>query len=323
MELKSLLWTSQMHLITSFANQSEERNQEIQFAQTLNTNNPLVTNISVLSEDNLSWFSSSKAKVVQTSSRPTFRDFVNFANSLGDGQVCIIANADIAFDSTLSKANIYKDDIVYSLTRWFPDVTALTKDISSEISWWKDQYAYMSSDSWIFKTPIYRIKNIGFPMGVLGCDNRFNYELIECGKRLVNPSKIIRTLHVHSSNIRNYSSESLYGNYACVEITDVIEYNENNVRKGWHERGAGFWPHYYSWLTNVSDFEFWCREDIPEEIRCMYPIHSSGRVRKRPRDMSKLKSDWEIELKRRMLEDPMYDNQGNWTGTYNEKRTRV
>ena len=40
-------------------------------------------------------------------------------------------------------------------------------------------------------------------MGIRGCDNRLAYEIKEAGYKILNPSKSIVTVHIHSSNKGN------------------------------------------------------------------------------------------------------------------------
>lgn len=64
-----------------------------------------------------------------------------------------------------------------------------------------------SQDTWVFrgKTDIELTLNINF--GLAGCDNRLANELTNLGYVVINPSKTIKTVHYHESNIRNYIDE--------------------------------------------------------------------------------------------------------------------
>jgi hypothetical protein len=45
-----------------------------------------------------------------------------------------------------------------------------------------------------------------FTLGMRGCDNRIAAEFEIAGYRVSNPSKSIRSYHVHNSGIRNYTT---------------------------------------------------------------------------------------------------------------------
>ena len=53
-------------------------------------------------------------------------------------------------------------------------------------------------------------------------NNRIAYEFNEAGYKIMNPSKSIRALHVHSSNIKNYTKEdTIPCPYLNVEATSI------------------------------------------------------------------------------------------------------
>lgn len=310
-----------MQLITSLASTTERRNQEYLSAQCMNAECDLVESIHVLTEDESvkDWLDVPKVKITLTKKRPTFRDLVNYANNLGDEKIIAIINADIVVDETITNARFNDPKLAYCLTRWVPDYSP---DVS-EYKPWTEFPCDLSFDTWVLKTPIYHVKNLGFALGDLGCDHRFAYELWDAGYNVINPAKMIRTRHVHESNERSYSEENrLFGNYLGIRSTAEAEYSEENLIFGWYEgedAGAGgIWPHLWLWIQEVEDVEFWGRgeNEIPEIIRCQITKHEGvdETYRKRPVDMEQAKKDWEVEFKRRCEEDPRYDDQGNWLG---------
>ena len=62
-----------------------------------------------------------------------------------------------------------------------------------------------SADTWvIFGTP--SPMDIPWPLGVPGIDNRIAHELIAAGYDVTNPSKTVKTFHLHNCQYRSYLS---------------------------------------------------------------------------------------------------------------------
>lgn len=132
--------------------------------------------------------------------RMKYSDFFSYANMLKEGSLCVIANADIYFDDTLSYLKTHDmKDVFIALTRW--DVTA------------KGESVFMnrpdSADAWVFQTPISEraVSGADFSLGRPGCDNRLAYVMKHSGYTLENPSLTIVTHHLHLTNKRNYTTE--------------------------------------------------------------------------------------------------------------------
>lgn len=106
----------------------------------------------------------------------------------------VIANCDIILPRCeLAKmdAHLQPGD-AYCLTRW--DLTA-----AGGIRLFDAVY---SQDVWAFRGPPREKIGGTFPLGHPGCDNRFAHELDAAGYRVLNPSKDIRTYHLHLSGHR-------------------------------------------------------------------------------------------------------------------------
>ena len=63
-----------------------------------------------------------------------------------------------------------------------------------------------SQDTWIFIGGVPNINGADFTLGKCGCDNKILYLLDESGYFLINPSKTLKTYHLHLTNIRNYGN---------------------------------------------------------------------------------------------------------------------
>ena len=85
-------------------------------------------------------------------------------------------------------------NIAYALCRW--------DYISSSQAKFYDKI--FSQDTWIFKGPVKKMDG-NFQLGYPRCDQCIAYEIKKAGYILHNPSRQIKTYHLHNSKIRNYS----------------------------------------------------------------------------------------------------------------------
>jgi hypothetical protein len=65
-----------------------------------------------------------------------------------------------------------------------------------------------SQDTWIFKGGVNQVSGADFTMGIAGCDNAIAHLLEQHGYNVINPSRTIKTYHLHLTNIRNYTDIS-------------------------------------------------------------------------------------------------------------------
>lgn len=151
--------------------------------------------------------------------RPTFNYFFKMVNKFTKGNdINIMANSDIYFDHSIKYLPNYfnNDNVCLALSRW--DILP-----NSEV---KHYDVYYSQDTWVFKGKI-KSGNIGnYYLGTLACDNKIVRELLNIGYFVKNPSKTIRTYHLHLSNVKNNNNNNNYvhiimdfirGNYAFVK----------------------------------------------------------------------------------------------------------
>jgi len=133
--------------------------------------------------------------IIESASKPTYEFFFQQINKVtGPDDINIICNSDIFFDETIVLAEGLKHKQLYALSRWE----------------WKHPLHIThfdrpdSQDTWIVKG---KVENVfgGFTLGIRGCDNRIAYEFHKAGYAVSNPSKSIKTYHVHNSGIRNYT----------------------------------------------------------------------------------------------------------------------
>jgi hypothetical protein len=153
------------------------RKQEIDFCKQKNLDNTLLTTI-----------------IVDSPGKPTYDFFFEQINKVtGNDDINIICNSDIFFDDTIKFAEKIKHKEMFALLRyeWLPGGPRFTERPDSQ-------------DVWIVRGKVEGVFG-GFSLGIRGCDNRIAYEFQKGGYVVTNPAKTIRTYHVHSSMIRNYT----------------------------------------------------------------------------------------------------------------------
>ena len=187
--MKTLLVT------TYYKDKVKERDDEFITCLRANADNKEIDNIIVLVDKGTEFpFEHYKITWRYVDKRPTYNSFFDIANTVRYG-ISIIANTDIYFDDYnigLIKSSIKKDEC-YALSRW--DVQTKGDSI---------HYNHRDSqDAWIFKGEIRGVHG-DFFIGKPGCDNRIAHEISEAGYTVINPSKTIKSFHLHISGIRNY-----------------------------------------------------------------------------------------------------------------------
>jgi len=150
------------------------------------------------------------AIVLETPERLKFNFFFNKINKItSDNDINIIANSDIYFDETIQLTAGMTHNDCYALSRW--DVTRAGTAAHMDR---RD-----SQDVWIVRG---KVRNVfgDFYLGYRGCDNRIAYEFQKAGYVVRNPSKTIKTYHLHLSNIRSYNMSNVVSEpYLTVQPT--------------------------------------------------------------------------------------------------------
>jgi hypothetical protein len=147
--------------------------------------------------------------IVPVHSRQTYADMIKEGNKYNG--VIIFGNTDIY---PTQKAVDYCRNIgneVWALSRW--DLKSFGFELFDRAD---------SQDTWVFKTPIKHINcDFYFGGGMPGCDNRFAYEISK-QYNVINPSKTVQFIHVHSSKIRNYGQNIIPPPYLTIPPTYLI-----------------------------------------------------------------------------------------------------
>jgi hypothetical protein len=183
-------------LVTPFyTDKNEDRQKELLTCLEKNIECPEIDQIVLIIDDKTKVKRHKKVKVQYVESRPTYTDMFNIANRYNATGIKIIANTDIYFDfvNIVKIKSSLEEDMCFALSRW--DVQA-DGDIVHHASW-------DSQDTWIFKGFIKPVSG-NFFMGRPGCDNRIAYEIMTAGYKVRNPSRSIRSFHLHVTQVHNY-----------------------------------------------------------------------------------------------------------------------
>ena len=247
-----------IHLCTQFfIHPNKKRHKEIQETLSKNVHNKHIHTIHLLNERIYTTqelgIKSDKIKQIVIHKILHFSDFFNHAQSIHG--YLILANADIFFDHTLENlyhSGIHSNKICYNQLRFENNElygggvhtetargfeTQRQKNLNWNLSFLKKEDILMatcySSDSWIFHSNFFTIpNNIDFPLGQIGCDNRFPYEMYLAGFEIISEPFFIQTHHNHTSNIRNYNiHDDLKGNYLCIvpNLKPYISSNKSQI----------------------------------------------------------------------------------------------
>lgn len=181
------LWTSY------FVSENQLRQNEINFCLQKNIENNIIKTIYLICEEPIEQ-SHPKVKCILIKGRPTYNVFFHLINQYSEPEEWnIISNSDIYFDHTLIHLNKYSNACAIALTRW--------EVLQSGI---KFLNRADSQDCWMLKGKLRKI-NGDFQLGKAGCDNAIANRLKMTGYQVINPSKTIKSYHVHNSNVRTYS----------------------------------------------------------------------------------------------------------------------
>lgn len=163
-------------------------------------------------------FATTPHKIVMSShsSRPTYNEYFELTQKMFPDNIHVISNTDIYFDETLEivrNFNWESKKTCMAICRW-------NLEYNGEIVHYN---AKDSQDVWIFYGAVQKMNEADFTMGLCGCDNKIAHIISENGYDVINPSLSIKTIHVHTSNIRNYNivTDRVPGPYKIIEPSSI------------------------------------------------------------------------------------------------------
>jgi hypothetical protein len=190
-----------------------ERQQEIDMCLIKNAENSHVYQIHLLVEQhyNLDFIDPKlQDKIIQVviNKRLTYLDAFKHYNSYIPNSICILLNADIYTNSSLSiLQNVKFDNAVFALNRYEVNnfnKPSLLNGMECNASNMKKcesflkpyQESIWSQDGWIWKSPkITENSKFDFELGIIGCDNYIITLLLNVGYNVLNSSRLICINH--------------------------------------------------------------------------------------------------------------------------------
>jgi len=166
-----------------------------------NIENNLIGKIVLLVDDN-TLIKHPKITIAYIKYRPTYKLAFSMFNNY---YINILANTDIYFDDSLKFCEDMSSDKCYALSRYENGELFNRPD---------------SQDVWIFNGKPSDI-NCEFLIGVPGCDNRIAYEINKANYKITNPSKLIKTHHLHTGS-RNYNGLRVDEPYLHIAPSDEL-----------------------------------------------------------------------------------------------------
>lgn len=191
-----------------FIHPNNERQQEFLICLDKNISNPDITHIYLLNEQHYPMFdTNSKIIQVNIGHRLKYSDVFLYINTHNITGFNIIMNSDIFLDNTIEnlfKTNIHLQKKMYALLRY--DVVHLHPFTAQLFGPRPD-----SQDCWIlhsnFHITNHEAKVFNFELGMPGCDNKLLFLMQILGYQVLNDPEFIKTFHLHSTQIRNYTEK--------------------------------------------------------------------------------------------------------------------
>ena len=158
----------------------------------------------IYSKSEMNNIESNKIEQVNINKRLSYYDFFKFCKEKALSGYIIVANLDIFFNDTL--VNLFKT----TLSQRKSCFSQLRLEYPSKKIFGPRND---SQDAWIFHSKylpeLSTIKKYDFMLGMPGCDNKIIHLLNSDGYKIYNEPYRIETVHVHTSQIRNYTRKDL------------------------------------------------------------------------------------------------------------------
>ncbi|MEP0391851.1 MAG: exostosin family protein [Erythrobacter sp.] len=184
----------------------KERAKEILYCLEKNLATKLFASIVLLVDDDTDIpYEGQELSIIRLDHRPTYLDWVNESRLRCPGQVSILANSDIYFDDSIARLlELFRANpsAFVALSRLEKGDEGLTAHPNPHFS--QDTWAFLPDRSVDF--PSQRALNI--PIGVPRCDNKIAYVFATEGYEVYNPYPIVRSMHVHQTNLRYYNKRA-------------------------------------------------------------------------------------------------------------------
>jgi len=173
--------------------------------------------------------------------RKRFADLFALAAERFPGEICVVANSDIAFDASLAGAEslLRRHDrpVLLALSRW-DDPSGPSMEGRVDPQTWR--FYSHSQDTWIFVAGRLPAFDAGFTLGIPACESRLAYEAAMAGVAVANPALTVRTWHHHASAVRSWKLRDAYQGPLYFPRLTTLEINGFDGfildRSGWRTR---------------------------------------------------------------------------------------
>jgi hypothetical protein len=210
-----------IHLLTQFfINSDEARMKELLTCLKVNLRNPFIQTVHLLNEriytdeelDILELPKELREKVRQTVTghRLTYKDAFDYVSSTNLTGYIVLANLDIFLDDSaqnIRRIGLPTHKKIECLSKFDVKPNQPIKT-GSQLS---PERKHDSQDAWIwhsnYNLEIDKRRAVDFELGTLGCDNVFIYLMSVFGYSVYNEPLVIKTYHLHNSNVREENRE--------------------------------------------------------------------------------------------------------------------
>ena len=193
-----------------FIGKTPTRTNELKTALRINVANPSIDNIILLNEriytDEELGVKSDKVKQIVIGKRLDYKSVFEYVKNAELNGYIVLSNLDIFFDKELNvikRTNIANEKAMFCLVRYEYKTGKPVKDASIF------EHISDSQDTWIWHTN-YNLNEekdrnvLDFQLGIPGCDNTLAYMVQVLGYKVYNLPKLVKSYHIHNTNIRNY-----------------------------------------------------------------------------------------------------------------------
>jgi len=194
----------------------DERTDELIQALINNLNSDIIEKIHLFIDDNDTFeklneiksnnINSHKIVSINIKHQPTYHDFFNYILNNLPNHICMISNSDIyvhSYDINLLKLLAY-EKYCYALTRYEYDMTHPLID-----NYFGSHDCYIFNSKYLDNRII--CENTNFKQNLLGIETRIIKSFCELGFKVFNPCKQIKIVHLHKTNLRNYTLNDWIG----------------------------------------------------------------------------------------------------------------
>lgn len=146
----------------------------------------------------------------------SFSELYDRCTTMYRGRVCVIANSDILFGSSVYQLRSFCcDGRLVALTRW--ETHSSPRVIGHIIN---DRLFSGSQDCWGFLAGSIPPPTEGeIPLAAVGCDQVICGWAVRAGAQVINPALAVRTLHVHAEDTRPEDRQIMSGFFGYPELT--------------------------------------------------------------------------------------------------------